>query len=172
MLHLGNARTALFDWLYARGHDGTLLLRIEDTDESRNHPEWVDVIYRSLEWLGIDWDEPPRFQSAGFEAHRETAEKLFAGGHAYYCDCTPDAVDARNKAAGIKTPGYDSFCRDRDLGPGGGRALRFRVPDDGTFERVDVVRGTTGIDLSTVEDFVVLRSNGVPLYVLANAVDD
>ena len=172
MLHVGNARTALFDWLYARGQGGVTLLRIEDTDDSRNHPEWVDVIYRSLEWLGLDWDGEPKFQSASFESHRVTAEKLFADGYAYYCECTKEDVEARNAAAGQKTPGYDSFCRDRELGPGESRALRFRVPDSGTLLRRDVIRGETEIDLATVEDFVIMRSNGVPLYVLANALDD
>ena len=172
MLHVGNARTALFDWLYARRTGGTCLLRIEDTDASRNHPEWVDVIYRSLEWLGLDWDEKPRFQSETFDAHRETAEKLHADGHAYYCDCTPEDVQRRNAEAGIKTPGYDSFCATRELGPGPGRALRFRVPGEGTIVRNDVIRGTTEIDLTTVEDFVIVRSNGFPLYVFANALDD
>ena len=172
MLHVGNARTALFDWLFARQTGGTCLLRIEDTDDSRNHPEWVDVIYRSLEWLGLDWDEEPRFQSASFDKHRDTAEKLHADGHAYFCDCTPDDVKARNEAAGNKTPGYDSYCADRGLDAGPGRALRFRVPHEGAIRRVDVIRGETDIDLSTVEDFVIVRANGVPLYVLANALDD
>jgi glutamyl-tRNA synthetase len=172
MLHVGNARTALFDWLYARGQGGVTLLRIEDTDESRNHPEWVDVIYRSLEWLGLDWDGEPRFQSASFEAHRERAEKLHADGFAYYCDCVKEDVEARKEAAGGKTPGYDSFCRERGLGPGPGRVLRFRVPESGTLLRRDVIRGETEIDLATVEDFAILRSSGVPLYVLANALDD
>lgn len=172
MMHVGNARTALFDWLFARHTGGTCLLRIEDTDASRNHPEWVDVIYRSLEWLGLDWDEEPRFQSATFDSHRETAEKLHADGHAYYCDCTTEDVQRRNAEAGIKTPGYDSHCANRDLGPGPGRALRFRVPGEGTITRTDVIRGETEIDLGTVEDFVILRANGVPLYVFANALDD
>ncbi|HVM07272.1 MAG TPA: glutamate--tRNA ligase [Acidimicrobiales bacterium] len=172
MLHVGNARTALFDWLFARRHGGTCLLRIEDTDTSRNHPEWVDVIYRSLEWLGLDWDEEPKFQSATFDSHREVAEKLYADGKAYYCDCTTEQVDARRKAAGVKTPGYDSYCSTRDLRPGDGRALRFRVPDEGTITRVDVIRGTTELDLSTIEDFVILRANGTPLYVFANCLDD
>ncbi|HEX2851246.1 MAG TPA: glutamate--tRNA ligase [Acidimicrobiales bacterium] len=171
-LHVGNARTALFDWLFARHHGGTNLLRIEDTDASRNHPEWVDVIYRSLEWLGLDWDEAAKFQSASFDAHRATAEKLFRGGKAYYCDCTPDDVQHRNREAGIKTPGYDSYCADRGLGPGDGRALRFRVPDEGTLTRVDVIRGTSEIDVATIEDFVIVRANGVPLYVFANCLDD
>ncbi|HUS60613.1 MAG TPA: glutamate--tRNA ligase family protein, partial [Acidimicrobiales bacterium] len=172
MLHVGNARTALFDWLFARRTGGTCLLRIEDSDDSRNHPEWVDVIYRSLEWLGLDWDEQPRFQSASFERHRETAARLHADGHAYYCECTPEEVKARAVAIGNKTPGYDSFCASRDLTAGPGRALRFRVPESGTVRRVDLIRGETDIDLVTVEDFVILRANGVPLYVLANALDD
>lgn len=172
MLHVGNARTALFDWLFARGRDGTVLLRIEDTDESRDHPEWVDVIYRSLEWMGLDWDGEPSFQSHGAEKHRETALQLHSDGYAYYCECTAEEVKARNEARGNKTPGYDSFCRDRGLGPGPGRALRFRVPDEGSLTRVDVIRGTTELDLATIEDFVILRSSGAPLYVLANALDD
>ena len=172
MLHVGNARTALFDWLFARHNGGTCLLRIEDTDASRNHPEWVDVIYRSLEWLGLDWDESPKFQSQTFDQHRETAEKLYADGHAYYCDCTAEDVQRRNAEAGIKTPGYDSHCATRDLTPGEGRALRFRVPDEGSVTRADAIRGTTEIDLTTVEDFVIVRANGFPLYVFANALDD
>ena len=175
-LHVGNARTALFDWLFARREGGTVLLRIEDTDAARNHPDWFDVIYRSLEWLGLDWDEGPTFQSASFEAHRETAEKLFADGKAYYCDCTNEQRDERKRAAGIKTPGYDSFCADRGLPPAEGRLLRFRVPHDmGSLTRVDVVRGTTEIDISTVEkleDFAILRGDGSPLYVFANCMDD
>lgn len=172
MLHVGNARTALFDWLFARRAGGECLLRIEDTDASRDHPDWVDVIYRSLEWLGLDWDGEPRFQSASLDRHRETALRLHADGAAYYCDCTPDALAARKAAAGIKTPGYDGFCSDRDLEAGPTTALRFRVPVSGTLTRHDVVRGTTEIDLATVEDFVILRANGIPLYVFANALDD
>ncbi len=172
MLHVGNARTALFDWLFARGRGGACLLRIEDTDASRDHPEWVDGIYRSLEWLGLDWDEQPRFQSASMDRHRETALQLHAQGAAYYCDCSPEDLAARKAAGGIKTPGYDGFCSTRDLDPGSGRALRFRVPEAGSLLRVDLIRGSTEIDLATVEDFVILRGNGVPLYVLANALDD
>ena len=172
MLHIGNARTALFNWLFAKQSGAVNILRIEDTDDIRNHPDWVDLIYRSLEWLGLDWDGEPTFQSASLEHHRETALKLHADGLAYYCDCTPDDLAARKAAAGIKTPGYDSFCADRDLPAGEGRALRFRVPEEGTLHRVDVVRGESDIDLSTIEDFVILRSNGLPLYAFANTLDD
>jgi glutamyl-tRNA synthetase len=172
MMHLGNARTALFNWLYARHAGGETLLRIEDTDESRGHPDWVDLIYRSLEWLGLDWDGEVTFQSARFDAHRATAEDFAARGLAYYCDCTREEIDARNKARGEKTPGYDGFCRDRGLDAAPGRLLRFKVDRDQPLTRVDVVRGTTEIDPTTVEDFGILRGNGVPLYVFANALDD
>jgi glutamyl-tRNA synthetase len=172
MMHLGNARTALFNWLYVRHAGGETLLRIEDTDESRGHPDWVDLIYRSLEWLGLDWDGDVNFQSARFDAHRATAEDFHARGLAYYCDCTRDDLDARNKARGEKTPGYDGFCRDRGLDAAPGRLLRFKVDRTQAYTRVDVVRGTTEIDPTTVEDFGILRGNGVPLYVFANALDD
>ncbi len=172
MLHVGNARTALFDWLFARSHGGTCLLRIEDTDASRDHPEWIDLIYRSLEWLGLDWDSEPRFQSASFDRHRDTAHQLHDSGAAYYCDCTADDLADRKRTAGIKTPGYDGFCADRGLAATPGAALRFRVPADGTLHREDLVRGSTEIDLATVEDFVIVRGNGMPLYVFANALDD
>jgi glutamyl-tRNA synthetase len=172
MLHLGNARTALFNWLYARHTDGELLLRIEDTDESRNHPDWIELIYRSLEWLGLGWDEEPRFQSRRLEEHKRSGDELFARGCAYYCDCTREDLDARNAARGQKTPGYDSFCRDRGLTPAPGRLLRFRVPWDAPITRVDVIRGTTEIDPRTIEDFGIVRGNGTPLYVFANALDD
>jgi glutamyl-tRNA synthetase len=172
MLHIGNARTALFNWLYARHLGGEMRLRIEDTDDSRGHPDWVDLIYRSLTWLGLDWDGEPTFQSARFDAHRATAEDLFARGLAYYCDCTREDLDARKAASGVKTPGYDSFCSDRGLPRGPGRLLRFRVPQGEPIGRVDVIRGTTEIDPSTIEDFGILRGNDVPLYVFANALDD
>lgn len=172
MMHLGNARTALFNWLYARHVGGEMRLRIEDTDESRGHPDWIDLIYRSLSWLGLDWDGEPTFQSARFDAHRAAAEDLHARGLAYYCDCTREDLDARKLAAGIKTPGYDSFCSDRGLLPGPGQLLRFRVPRGEPITRVDVVRGTTEIAPATIEDFGILRGNGVPLYLFANALDD
>jgi glutamyl-tRNA synthetase len=172
MLHVGNCRTALFNWLFARHEKGTMLLRIEDTDASRNHPEWVDLIYESLRWLGLDWDGEPTFQSATFDQRRATAEQLYRDGLAYYCDCTQDDIKARNAAAGIKTPGYDSFCADRGLGPADGRALRFRVPESGTVTRRDLIYGTAEIDLATIEDFIILRANGTPLYAFANALDD
>ena len=171
MFHVGGARTTLFNWLFARREQGTFVLRIEDTDATRNHPEWTDMIYRSIEWLGLSWDTAYN-QSENVEAHVAAADKMHADGLAYYCDCAPDAIQQRKQAAGQKTPGYDSFCADRDLGPAPGRALRFRVPNEGTYHRVDVVRGTTDLAFADVEDFVILRGDRSPLYVLANAHDD
>jgi glutamyl-tRNA synthetase len=171
MFHVGSARTALFNWLFARQQGGTFLLRIEDTDAARNRPEWTDGIYAAMSWLGMDWDETYP-QTRNFEAHAERALKLHADGQAYYCGCTPEEVQARNKAKGVKTPGYDGHCRDLDLPAGEGRALRFRTPREGTLTRVDLVRGTSEIDLTTVDDFVILRANGTPLFVFANALDD
>lgn len=170
--HVGGARTALFNWLFARQHSGRFLLRIEDTDEARNRPEWVDGVYSAMRWLGLDWDDEPLFQSANADRHREAAAGLHAAGHAYHCDCAPEQVQARNKANGIKTPGYDGHCRDRDLAPGPGRALRFRTPTEGTITRTDLIRGTAEIALETIEDFVILRASGAPMFLLANTFDD
>lgn len=171
IFHVGGSRTALFNWLLAKHHGGTFVLRIEDTDEARNHPDWTEGIFSALRWMGIDWDEL-YYQSANADRHREAALRLHAEGKAYYCDCTADDVQARKTAAGEKTPGYDEFCADRGLEAGPGRALRFRVPNEGTITRSDVIRGTAEIELATIEDFVILRANGSPMFILANAFDD
>ena len=168
--HVGSVRTSLYNWLYARQQGGTFILRIEDTDAERNREEWVDMIYDALRWLGLDWDELYR-QSERAELHTAAAAKLEAGGAAYWCECTRDAIDARAKERG-GPPGYDGFCRDRALGPGEGRALRFRTPDTGTTVVHDVVRGDPSFENATIEDFVVLRSNGSAMFLLANVVDD
>lgn len=171
MFHVGGARTALFNWLLARQQGGTFLLRIEDTDDVRNRPEWTEMIFEAMQWLGMDWDETyPQSRNVG--AHRETARKLHANGDAYYCGCSGEEVQARNAARGIKTPGYDGHCRDLGLEEGDGRALRFRTPAQGTVTRADAIRGTSEIDVTTIDDFVILRANGAPLFVFANALDD
>jgi glutamyl-tRNA synthetase len=170
-LHIGGARSALFNWLFARHHGGEFLLRIEDTDAERSRPELIEVIYRSLEWLGLDWDTEPVHQSERTDLYREAAEKLLASGRAYWCDCSPDEVKARAEQRGGK-PGYDSHCRERGLGPGPGRVVRFRTPDDGVTEFDDVIRGHISFDNADFEDFVIVRSNGVPMFHVANAVDD
>lgn len=170
MFHVGSARSALFNWLYARRLGGTLVLRIEDTDAERNRPEWIDGILEAMRWLGLDWDEGPNFQSGNINLHLEAGERLFASGNAYFCDCTREAIDQRAADAG-KRPGYDGFCRERSLGAGEGRVLRFRVPE-GTTTVHDLVRGDVVFENSNIEDFVVVRSNGTPMFLLANAVDD
>ncbi|HZU74366.1 MAG TPA: glutamate--tRNA ligase [Acidimicrobiales bacterium] len=168
--HVGSARTALYNWLFARRSRGTFILRIEDTDEARNAPEWVDGILSAMAWLGLDWDEGPYFQSDNAAHHRQAAERLHAAGLAYYCDCTRDQVQDRTKARGV--PGYDGYCAGRGLGPGPGRALRFRVPDEGQIVVDDVVRGKVTFEKASIEDFVILKSDGQPLFHLANVVDD
>jgi glutamyl-tRNA synthetase len=170
-LHVGSVRTALYNWLFARSEGGTFLLRIEDTDEARNREEWVDGILSSLRWAGLDWDEGPFRQSERGHLYAKAGAELAAAGRAYWCDCTREAVDARAKERG-GPPGYDGFCRDRSLGPGEGRALRFRSPDEGTTVVPDLIRGEPSFPNDAIEDFVLLRPNGTPVFLLANAVDD
>ena len=181
MMHIGNARTALFNWLYARHTGGTFILRIEDTDVVRSTTEAIEQIQVVLRWLGLDWDEGPILQSTRFDRYLEAAARLLEQGDAYECFCTEDEIKARNEAARTegRTPGYDGRCRDltaaeRAAFVGGGRAasIRFRTPGDGRSEFVDVVRGDVSVAWSTVSDFVIVRSNGTPVFFLANAVDD
>ncbi|WP_298209220.1 glutamate--tRNA ligase [Ferrimicrobium sp.] len=167
--HVGSARTILYNWLVARKSGGSLLLRIDDTDAERNREEWVDGIYRAIQWLGLDWDEGPIRQSSRIEQYQSVAFDLLHKGAAYWCDCTREAIEER-KAPGTP-PGYDGFCRDRGLGQGPGRALRFRVPD-GPVIVSDLIRGEVTFPSGSIEDFVLLKSSLAPLYVLANVVDD
>lgn len=169
--HVGSARTALFNWLFARQQAGTFVLRIEDTDALRNRVEHTEGIERAMLWLGLDWDEGPYFQSERGELYEAAIEQLLDKDLVYACDCTPDMVAARNKAAG-RPPGYDGFCRDRHLEPGVGRLLRFRTPDTGTTSWTDLVRGEVVYENASIEDFSVRKSSGQPLFILANAVDD
>lgn len=171
--HVGGARTALYNWLLALKHGGTFVLRIEDTDESRNQPEWTQGIIDALAWLGINADDPhfegPYFQSANAAEHVAAAQRLFEAGLAYYCDLTSEQIQERAKERG--GTGYDGYSRDRGLGPGPGHVLRFRVPSGVTAVN-DVVRGLVEFDNATIEDFVLLRGNGTPVFLLANVVDD
>jgi len=169
VFHVGGARTALWNWLFARQQGGVFVLRIEDTDEARNEEQWVEGIHSALRWLALDWDEEYR-QSDQAAAHAAAAALLFGSGRAYYCDCTTEAVQGR-KPAGAP-PGYDGFCRDRGLDPAPGRALRFRVPPGRTVID-DVVRGRVEFDNDKLGgDFVVVKGNGGPIFYLANTVDD
>jgi glutamyl-tRNA synthetase len=170
-LHVGSARAALFNWLEARRTGGEMLLRIEDTDTERNRPELTDNILETLAWLGLGWDGTPVHQSDRLDLYRDAAHKLQAEGQAYWCDCTAEQVQARAKERG-GPPGYDGFCRERGLEPGPGVALRFRTPDEGTTGFDDLVRGEVSFENANLEDFVLLRSNGIPIFLLANVVDD
>jgi glutamyl-tRNA synthetase len=171
--HVGGARTALFNWALARQSGGTFVLRIEDTDEARNRPEWTHGIIDSLAWIGISADDPhfegPLFQSDYIDDHLAAAKRLFAGGHAYYCDLTSAQIQARAKEEGLS--GYGGWSRDRGLGPREGRVLRFRVPEGVTVVD-DLVRGQVEFDNATIEDFVLVRGNNTPVFILANVVDD
>jgi glutamyl-tRNA synthetase len=171
--HVGGARTALYNWLLALKNNGTFVLRIEDTDESRNQPQWTQGIIDALAWIGIDSNDPhfegPYFQSTNADAHVAAAHKLFAAGHAYYCDLTTEQIQERAKAAGLN--GYDGYSRDRGLAAGPGHVLRFKVPAGKTIVH-DTVRGEVEFDNSTIEDFVLLRGNGTPVFLIANVVDD
>ncbi|HSJ91422.1 MAG TPA: glutamate--tRNA ligase, partial [Ilumatobacter sp.] len=171
--HVGGARTALFNWALARRSGGTFVLRIEDTDEARNRPEWTQGIIDALAWIGISADDPhfegPLFQSELIEAHLQAADRLVADGHAYYCDMTPEQIQERATAEG--TTGYGGWSRDLGLGQAPGNVLRFRVPEGTTVVR-DQVRGDVEFDNATIEDFVLIRGNGTPVFILANVVDD
>ena len=173
--HVGSARAALFNWLFVRQHDGTFILRIEDTDAARNRPEWTEGIITALDWLGMAPDEGPYFQSAQADVHAAAIEALWDSGALYACACTREQIDERTKqraAAGDPTPGYDGYCRDLGLPRGEGRALRFRTPDEGVVEVHDIVRGDVEFPQRALEDFICVKGNGQPLFVLANAVDD
>src|SRR5215471_11233044 len=186
-LHVGGARTALFNWLFARGRGGTMILRIEDTDVDRNRPELVDGILDGLRWLGIDWDEGPYFQSQRLELHREAALKLAASGAAYFCDCPPekyaggDAVEETEDAKKEEGPRRITRCGCREGKPGlssANAAIRFRVPLGTVTQFDDAVFGQREVLNDEIEDFVLLRSpregesRGLPTYQLGAVVDD
>src|SRR5215203_2153025 len=163
-LHIGGARTALYNWLLARGADGgELVLRIEDTDRERSTPENVGQIFEALEWLGIDWDGEPVFQSRRAPRHGEVVEQLLAGGHAYRSTAGPENVRAYKEANGNR--GF----RGEDEGTG---AVRLRVPDEGHTTVVDVVRGETQFENALQDDLVIARADSTPVYHLAVVVDD
>ncbi|HLT17273.1 MAG TPA: glutamate--tRNA ligase [Acidimicrobiales bacterium] len=170
-LHVGNARAALFNWLEARRLGGEMLLRVEDTDRERSSSELIDNVLDSLRWLGIDWDGDIVLQADNLDAHRAAAHRLLEEGRAYWCDCTTEQVQERARQRG-GPPGYDGHCRDRGLAQREDTALRFRTPDEGTTSFTDVVRGEVSFDNATIEDFVLLRSNGLPVFLLSNAYDD
>lgn len=170
-LHVGSARTALFNWLFARGRGGAVVLRIEDTDASLRAQEYVDAIVEPLGWLGIDWDEGPHFQSERGGLYAAAIDSLVASGAAYYCDLTGPEIEARAAEAGLPG-GYHGWSRDRGVKDGPGAVVRFRSPDSGATEVRDLIRGRVSFPNSTLEDFVIRRGDGTATFLLANAVDD
>src|SRR4051812_42363276 len=171
-LHVGSAQSALFNWLFARGTGAEFLLRIEDPAAERNRPELTDNIIDMLRWLGIEWDGEPVHQSDRAERHAAAAQRLAESGRAYWCECTREDIERRAAERGRPVQGYDGYCRDRGLEPGPGRALRFKRPLDAEVTWPDVVRGTMKIQTNALDDFVIVRSNGAPLFIVANTVDD
>ncbi len=169
-LHIGGARTALFNWLYARKTKGKFVLRFEDTDEARSTKESVDAILESLEWLGIDWDEGPYYQTQRYDIY----DKLVESGHAYFCSCTPDEVNAMReeaKAAG-KKPMYNGKCRNRNLTKSENTVVRLKTPDTGVTVVDDIVKGSTAFQNAEIDDFILQRSGGSAMYNLAVVIDD
>jgi glutamyl-tRNA synthetase len=171
MFHVGSARSALYNWAFAKQRGGAFVLRIEDTDASRNRPEWTDGIISAMAWLGMDGSgyEGPVLQSANTDKHVAAVLALVAKGDAYYCACTRDEIVART---GDQHRGYDGHCRDLGLRPGPGRAVRFRTPDEGTTVVDDLVRGKVVFDNAAIDDFSIARADGSVLFLLANVIDD
>ncbi|UCH20511.1 MAG: glutamate--tRNA ligase, partial [Deltaproteobacteria bacterium] len=173
-LHVGNARTAIFNWLYARHKKGRFVLRIEDTDRERSTQESIDAIFEALDWLGIDWDDGPYFQSKRFDIYRQYTQKLLDADKAYYCTCTPEALATMRKrgmAAGGK-PKYDGTCREKGLKKTKKAVIRFKSPLVGTTVLEDVVKGNIAFQNPELDDFIIARSDGSPTYNFAVVVDD
>jgi glutamyl-tRNA synthetase len=168
MFHVGGARSALQNWIFARQQGGAFVLRIEDTDTARNRPEWTEGILSALDWIGIQRGtyEGPLFQSSYAGEQAKAIQSLLDAGRAYHCDCTRDDLEQRT---GNKYAGYDGFCRDRGLTSG---AVRFRTPDEGETRVVDLIRGEPVFPNDKMEDFVIARSDGSAVFLLANVVDD
>jgi len=173
-LHIGGARTALFNWLLARSQGGEFVLRIEDTDAVRSTEEATQAILDSMTWLGLDWDEGPYLQSQRLGVYLEYIRKLLESGRAYYCHCTAEEVAERRKQAMAdgRKPKYDGLCREKNLGPAPGAVVRFKSPLSGTTNWPDLIKGPIAFDNTELDDLVILRSDGQPTYNLAVVVDD
>ncbi len=173
-LHVGNARTAIFNWLYARRMKGKFVLRIEDTDIERSTRQAIDTIFEALEWLGIDWDEGPYYQTKRLDIYNRYLERLLDSGHAYYCTCSPDEITAMREkamATGGK-PKYDGTCRDKELSKTSGAVIRLKAPLSGTTVVEDVIKGSIMFQNDELDDFILCRSDGIPTYNFAVVIDD
>ncbi len=188
-IHVGNVHTALFNWLYARRHGGKFILRFEDTDRERSRPEWEQVIFEDLDWLGIDWDEGPDKggpygpyrQTERLELYRQYAQQLLESGHVYKCYCTKEEEDADRREAQAAGRPYQYKGRCRDLTPeqqaafeaeGRKPVLRFRVPKGEVIGYNDLIRGPIEFPTDSIGDFIIMRANGMPLYNFAVVIDD
>ena len=187
--HVGNVRTAIFTWLFARGNDGDFIIRVEDTDQNRNVEDSIEMLLEALAWLGLDWDEGPDvggpsgpyYQSQRLEMYTEAAEALIAGGHAYRCYCSSERLAELRRSGRQEdgSSGYDGRCRDLSYDERAAlessdapAVVRFRMPRQGTTTLVDMIHGEVTFENRLIDDFVMLRSNGFPTYHLANVVDD
>jgi len=173
-LHIGGARTALFNWPFARQKGGKFVLRIEDTDKARSSAKTTRAIIESMEWLGLDWDEGPYFQSQRYDIHNTFIERLLATGQAYHCHCSPDELERARKAAmakGLK-PKYDGKCRNLGLGLAPGSVVRLKTPKTGTTQFNDHVKGRVRFDNEELDDLILRRSDGSPTYHMAVVADD
>jgi glutamyl-tRNA synthetase len=175
-LHIGNARTGLFSWLYARHHGGTALLRVEDTDKARSSQEAIDVILDGLQWLGLDWDGEAYFQSQFEARHAEVANELIERGAAYRCYLTPEELKARREKAQAERRPFRLESEWRDCGTAGPEGapfvVRIKAPREGETVIDDLVQGRVAVSNAEIDDFVLLRSDGTPTYMLAVVVDD
>ena len=174
-LHVGGARTALFNWLFARHHGGTFVLRIEDTDVARSSALFNQAIVSGLAWLGLHPDEGPTLQSSRFERYQAVAEHLVEKGHAYLCYCTPEELAARRalQVERKEKPRYDGHCREGvPPRPGITPVIRLRTPETGRVGFTDLIRGPITFDNQELDDLVILRSDGTPTYNFGVVVDD
>jgi len=173
-LHIGGARTALFNWLFSRRKGGKFVLRIEDTDRERSSEEATRAILESMEWLGLDWDEGPYFQSQRNPIYDAAIEKLLSTAQAYHCHCPPELLEQKRREASSKglKPKYDGQCRELGLGPAPGSVVRLKTPLSGLTQFNDLVKGPISFDNEELDDLVLRRSDGSPTYHLAVVADD
>ncbi len=173
-LHIGGVRTALFNWLFARHHKGTFILRIEDTDRERSTEDSIQEIIESLQWLGLDWDEGPFRQMERQDLYKEKVDQLLSEKKAYRCYCSPEDLERRRKLAqdqGAK-PKYDGTCRGRTDQPDAPHVVRFLCPPTGNVVVKDLLRGNVEFDVAELDDFIILRTDGTPTYNFVVVVDD
>ncbi len=174
-LHIGGARTALFNWLFARHNKGIFILRIEDTDRTRSTEEYIDSIIEGMKWLHLDWDEGPYRQTERFDIYKTHCEKLLKEGKAYYCYCTPEELEQRRQEALAqgKTTKYDGRCRNiTEPAPGRSPAVRFRMPQEGETVVDDLIKGKTVFENTHLDDLIIMRSDGTPTYNFTVVADD